>query len=143
MTKIIILIVLVLVSAVGGFIWFLIDYPSVRHWIIVNPIVDASSQKEGVSGFVLPAGRYVIVVSGNSRNEAGTKIDIDYILDIPSQAIHIEKQKKVDVGFVDTHLLDEITINKHGTEGFLKVQVLTPSKGKVSIGLATNRYAWM
>ncbi|MCX5668698.1 MAG: hypothetical protein NTX89_01055, partial [Candidatus Omnitrophica bacterium] len=110
MTKIMIFIVLILVLAVGGFIWFLIDYPSARHWIIVNPIADASSQKEGFSGFILPAGKYVIVVSGNTRNEAGTKIDIDYILDIPSQAIHIEKQKKVDVGFVDNTLLDEITI---------------------------------
>ena len=143
MTKIIILIVLILVFAVGGFIWFLIDYPSARHWIIVNPIIDASSQKEGLSGFILPAGKYVIVVSGNREHEAGSKIDIDYVLDIPSQSIHIEKQKKVDIGFVDNALLDEVTINKHRTKGYLKVRILTPSKGKVSVGLATNRYAWM
>jgi len=144
MVKFFKILILIVVLLVGGFIWWLVDYPSPRHWIQINPIVDASSQKEGLSEFVLPAGEYVIVVSCDDRQkEEGVKIDIDYTLEIPSQALRIQKQKKVDVGFVENTLLDNVSIKQDKARGVLKVKVLTPSKGKVSVGLATNRYAWM
>ncbi len=144
MVKFFKILIFLVVLLFGGFIWWLVDYPSPRHWIQINPIADASLQKEGQSEFVLPAGEYVIVVSSDGRkNEEGVEIDIDYTLEIPTQALKVEKQKKVDVGFVENTLLDNVSIKKDKTRGVLKVRVLAPSKGKVSIGLATNRYAWM
>lgn len=136
------LIIGVLVLSLVGFIWFVVDWHSPRHWIGIDAITDASVQTEGECGFLLPAGNYVIVVSEKSEN-AKEKIELKYSLEVPSENIHIEKQKVVDMWFAGSFLQDEVVFKKHRTSGRLKVKIITPSKGKVSVGLYTNKFAGM
>ena len=136
-----------LVIVIIGFIWYVIDWHSPRHFIKIIAITDASIQKEGDCEFVLPAGNYVIVVSnyqpGFYRKGEGNEIRIKYLLEVPSEEIRIEREKVIDLWFAGSFLQDEVVFRKHKATGHLKVEVISPPKGKVSIGLASNRYAGM
>ena len=133
---------LIVILSMASFIWNIIDWHSPHHWIEINPIVDASTQKEGLSGFVLPSGNYVIVVAGNADNLQDSEMEINYVLEIPDLAIRIEKQRKVDV-YQGSELFEEVQIKKDKTGGTLKVHVLTPPRGKASVGLVSNKFAGM
>jgi hypothetical protein len=142
MGKTVKLILLGVILLIIGFIWSVADWHSPRHWIGVKAITDASVQAEGDCGFLLPAGKYVIVVSSGNE-EAKGKIEISYLLEVPSEGIRIEKQKVVDMWFVGSFLQEFVVFKKHRTEGHLKVKVISPTKGKISIGLFTNKFAGM
>ena len=132
----------IFVMGIAGLIWFVIDWHSPRHWIGIYPIVDASQQNEGLSEFILPRGDYVIAVSRDDY-QADDKLIIAYELDIPKEGIRIKNEKEVSLMSVQNYLMDNVKIRNNMARGLLRVKVISPSKGKVCVGLVTDRFAGM
>lgn len=137
-------IVTVLTSAlflfIIGVVFYFVDYYSAKHWIEVVPIVDASSQNKGVVGFSLPSGKYLIEVDAERNINQKDALAIRYSLNIPGEGIKIEKEKNLDFDLVGQHRLDTFDIKKNRSDGTFSVEVLKPSRGKLSVKLVTNRY---
>ncbi|MDD5561764.1 MAG: hypothetical protein PHT50_06545 [Candidatus Omnitrophica bacterium] len=133
---------LIFVIAITGMIWSVVDWLSPRHWVGVYSVVDASQQKEGLAEFILPSGDYAIVASRDDY-KTDDKLIIAYELDIPRERIKVVNKKEINLRSVQNYLMENIKIRNNMVKGVLRVKILFPSKGKVSVGLVTDRFGGM
>ena len=124
-----------------GFVFFIIDYYSARHWIEVTPIVDASHQDKGMVGFSLPSGDYLIVVNREEDSAQDDSFSIKYIVDVPEEGLKIEEKKDLQFNLgLGQYRLKSFTLKKNKSKGLISVEILKPSKSKIAVKLVTNRY---
>lgn len=123
-----------------GMIFYVGDYYSAKHWIEIIPIADTSSQNRGVVDFSLPKGEYIIVVFQERNSKEKDSVIIRYSLEVPEEGIKISQEKNLAFAWQNSYHLDKFTLSENQSEGQFSVEVIKPSKSKISVKLVTNRY---
>jgi hypothetical protein len=124
-----------------GLILYVVDYYSAKHWIEVVPIVDASSQDKGKTGFSLPSGDYLIQVDREGDVREDDSLTIRYVLDVPNEGLKIVQEKTLPfVLGLRQYDLESFVFKKDKSNGVISVEILKPSKSKIAVKLVTNRY---
>lgn len=110
-----------------------------RHFS-VYPVMDASTEKQGSAAFALPHGHYSVVISREPGAE-DDQLELYYLVEVPDAGIRLMKDSVVPLRGIDRAILDTFTLKKNNAKGTMIVKILSPSKGKVTIGLTTEDQA--